>query len=62
MIFGGTKAYSSKRQQKLVRREVYAAETATPTYPKWSDSSITFDRSDHPELLIRAVNMHFWGY
>jgi hypothetical protein len=45
-----------------VHREVYAAEPATPTYPKWSDSSITFDRSNHPELLIRAVNMHFWGY
>jgi hypothetical protein len=49
MIFGGTKAYTSKRQQKLVHREVYAAEPTTPTYPKWFDSSITFDRSDHPE-------------
>jgi hypothetical protein len=34
-----------------VRREVYGAEPATPTYLKWSDSSITFDRSNHPEQV-----------
>jgi hypothetical protein len=28
---------------------VYAAKLATPTYLKWFDSSITFDRSDHLE-------------
>jgi hypothetical protein len=49
MIFGGTEAYASKRQQKLVRREVYVAEPATPTYLKWSNSTITFNRSNHPE-------------
>jgi hypothetical protein len=51
MIFGGTEAYASKRQHKLVRREVYAAEPVTPSYLKWSNSSITFDRSDHPEHI-----------
>jgi hypothetical protein len=30
-----------------VRQEVYAVEPVTPTYLKWSDSSITFDHSDH---------------
>jgi hypothetical protein len=28
---------------------VFAAEPTTPTYLKWFDSSITFDRSDHLE-------------
>jgi hypothetical protein len=32
-----------------VRREEYVAEPVTPTYLKWSDSSITFDRFDHLE-------------
>jgi hypothetical protein len=28
---------------------VYVTKPTTPTYLKWSDSSITFDRSYHPE-------------
>jgi hypothetical protein len=28
---------------------VYTVKPAMPTYLKWSDSSITFDHSDHPE-------------
>jgi hypothetical protein len=31
-IFGGSAAYDSRRQRKLERREVYAAEPATPAF------------------------------
>ena len=48
MIFGGSVAYDSKRRQKVTRREVYTAEPATPTFLRWSESTITFDRTDHP--------------
>ena len=32
MIFGGSAAYDSKRRQKVARREVYAAQPATPPF------------------------------
>jgi hypothetical protein len=32
MIFGGPVAYDSKHRQKLMHREVYAAEPATPAF------------------------------
>ena len=51
MIFGGSAAYHSKRRQKLVRREVYTAEPAAPTFLRWSESAITFDRTDHLESI-----------
>ena len=48
MIFGGPLACESKRKQKVTQREVFAAEPATPTYLRWSDATITFDHTDHP--------------
>jgi hypothetical protein len=51
MIFDGTTTYDSKRHQKLMRREVCAVEPATLSFLRWSESPITFDRSDHPESI-----------
>jgi hypothetical protein len=51
MIFGGPESYAFKRRQKLERREVYEAKLATPTFLKWSRSTITFNRSDHPKSI-----------
>jgi hypothetical protein len=51
MIFGGPVAYDSRRQWKLERQEVYAAEPATPAFFDWSESAITFDRDDHPDRI-----------
>ena len=51
MIFGGSTAYDSKCHQKVVRREVYTARTATPAFLRWSESAITFDRTDHPDSI-----------
>jgi hypothetical protein len=51
MVFGGTAAYDSKRRQKLVRHEVYAAKLPTPAFLRWLKSPITFHRSDHPESV-----------
>ena len=51
MIFDGAAAYDSKRCQKLTRREVYTAEPAMPSFLRWSESAITFDRSDHPDSI-----------
>jgi hypothetical protein len=53
MIFGGLESYTSKHRQKLERWEVYEAESATPNFLKWFGSSITFDRSNHPESIPR---------
>ena len=51
MIFGGSMAYDSKRRQKVARREVYTAGPATPAFLRWSESTITFDRTDHPDAV-----------
>src|SRR5438132_13323791 len=51
MIFGGLAAYESKRKHKLTAREINALTSATPKYLKWSELSITFDRSDHPDNI-----------
>jgi hypothetical protein len=51
MIFGGSVAYDSKRRQKVTCRQVYTAQPATPPYLWWSESAITFDRTDHPDVV-----------
>jgi len=51
MIFKGSVAYDSKRCQKLARREIYTAEPPMPSFLRWSESAITFDRTDHPESV-----------
>ena len=51
MIFGGSMAYDSKHHQKVARRQVYMAQPATPPFLRWSESAITFDRTDHPDTV-----------
>ena len=53
MIFGGPVAYESKRRQKLTAREVNAAALgeAVPAFLKWSETTITLDRKDHPDHI-----------
>jgi hypothetical protein len=51
MIFGEMVAYDSKCCQKFTRCEVYATEPATPTFLRWSRSTITFDWLDHLESI-----------
>jgi hypothetical protein len=49
MIFGGSLARPSRRREKLIRREVFNTDVAKPSYLKWSEVPITFDREDHPD-------------
>jgi hypothetical protein len=51
MIFGGSPARPSRRREKLIRREVMNADVAKPSYLKWSEVPITFDRKDHPDTV-----------
>ena len=45
--------WESRRKQKLTHHKVRAAELATPSFLRWSDSAITYDRSDHPDYVPR---------
>jgi hypothetical protein len=54
MIFGGSPARSSRRREKLNRREVFNADVARPSYLKWSEVPITFDRMDHPDNVPQS--------
>nr|ABA98749.1 retrotransposon protein, putative, Ty3-gypsy subclass [Oryza sativa Japonica Group] len=51
-IFGGPLAYESKREQKLTKREINAVQPDTPQYLRWSDTTIKFDHSDHPDRQV----------
>ena len=51
-IFSGAVAYDSKHRRKLARHEVYTIELATPSFLRWSESTITFDRSNHLESVL----------
>jgi hypothetical protein len=51
MIFGGSPTRPSRRCVKLIRCEVMNADVATPSYLKWSEVPITFDRKDHPNTV-----------
>jgi hypothetical protein len=51
IIFDGLVVYESKCQHKLMARKVNAAALgeAVPTFLKWLEIMITFDRKDHPD-------------
>jgi hypothetical protein len=55
MILSGSVAYESKRRQKLMARKVNAVTQgeAVPTFLKWSETVITFDRKDHPDHILQ---------
>jgi hypothetical protein len=50
-ILGGSLARPSGRREKLIRHEVMHAVIAKPSYLKWSEVPITFDRKDHPDKV-----------
>jgi hypothetical protein len=50
-IYGGPDSYESRQKQKLTAREVMAVLAATPEYHKWSEVPVTFDRSDHLDIV-----------
>jgi hypothetical protein len=49
MIFGESPAIPLRRREKLIRREVFNTDITKPSYLKWSEVPITFDRKDHPD-------------
>lgn len=53
MIIPGPESRGSRRSSKVERREVLATEPAVPSFLRWSDMAITFDRSDHPMCVPR---------
>jgi hypothetical protein len=50
-IYGGPDSYESRRKKKLIAQEVMAVSLATPRYLKWSKAPITFDRSNHLDIV-----------
>jgi hypothetical protein len=49
--YGGPDSYESKRKQKLTAREVITVSLATLEHLKWFEVPITFDCSDHPDIV-----------
>lgn len=53
VIYGGSAAYTSKRQYKTAWRDVSNVEIppGCPEYPKWSKTSLTFTKEDVPKCM-----------
>jgi hypothetical protein len=49
MIIWGSRARPSRWREKLIRCEVLNADVTKPSYLKWSEVPITFNRKDHPD-------------
>jgi hypothetical protein len=58
MICGGPASYESRRQQKLTSREVNSMDSTTPSFPRWSESAITFDKTDQTECRGYVPRVH----
>jgi hypothetical protein len=57
-IFDGTQSYESKRKRKLTTQEVMAIIPVTPGYLKWREVPIAFDRSNHPDFILKSSWYH----
>nr|AAT77819.1 putative gag-pol precursor [Oryza sativa Japonica Group]ABF96913.1 retrotransposon protein, putative, Ty3-gypsy subclass [Oryza sativa Japonica Group] len=51
-IFGGSKAYSSKREYKKVEREICSTWQEAAPKMKWSEQKIEFSDEDHPKAAV----------
>nr|CAD39962.2 OSJNBa0072D08.9 [Oryza sativa Japonica Group] len=51
-IFGGSTAYSSKREYKTVEREVCSTWKGAAPKMKWSEQKIEFSEADHPKTVV----------
>jgi hypothetical protein len=49
MIFSKSPARPSRCHKKLIQREFLNADSVKPSYLKWSEVPITFNRKDHPD-------------
>jgi hypothetical protein len=47
-IYGGPAPHESRRKLKLTDRVINSMSVVVPKFLRWSKSSITFDRMDHP--------------
>jgi len=52
LIFGGRAACLTASQRKHELREVCVVSSAVPSYLKWSEDAITFDRRDLPYRIL----------
>jgi hypothetical protein len=53
LIYGGPVPHDSQRKLKLTSREVNTVSQATSVYLRWFESPITFDRTDHPDYVLK---------
>ena len=61
-IYEGSSAYKSKRQLKAAEREVNSIDPPLVNkLPKWSEVTISFEKSDCPILRLDQVDTQSWS-
>jgi hypothetical protein len=58
MIFGGMPTHPPKRKHKCILQEIYHVEPVVPSYLKWSETAITYNRTDHPDRTDHPTIFH----
>jgi hypothetical protein len=51
MIFGGTPARPTRHKHKRILQEIYHTKPVVPSYLRWSETAITYDRADNPDHI-----------
>jgi hypothetical protein len=54
ITFRGPQAYEDRRHEKITRCLIFTTVPVVPIYLRWSERSITFNRDDHPDHVIKA--------
>jgi hypothetical protein len=57
-IYGGPNSYESRQKQQFTAWEVMAVSPATPEYLKWFEVPITFNHSDHTNIVPKPGRYH----
>jgi hypothetical protein len=51
LIFSGTPARPLRHKHKRILQEIYHTESVMPSYLRWSETVITYDREDHTDHI-----------
>jgi hypothetical protein len=54
VIFEGPQAYEDRRREKVTRCLIFSTTPVVHVYLRWSERSITFNRDNHPDHVIKA--------
>jgi hypothetical protein len=63
MIFDGMTALPLRHKHKRILQEIYHTKLVVPSYLRWSEIAVTYDRMDHPDHIPQLrLTPSWWHY